>query len=358
MVPPEGIDKIQPTTLPADFGEWDSGDAPAEAPVEVNGFDRFPGSVAAPKPPTKPATARVAVLPAADRMPPSAPPPLRKPVRRYPEPEPVYQVPQSQDADLDDLQEMDEKKAKQKKMFIAAGVAALVLAAGAVGYLKLNSKPAPTNQPTTTQVITTGTTGAAETTETASSAPLKPGATPAANSPQTTAPVAAPPEAPSGLGSRQSEAMSRSLNAPSRISTDLKALGASQAAPTSGFSPAGMDMGNGNGIFTPGNGPKVKVEAPKKVSISAGIAVVLLVQKTAPVYPPIARSARVSGTVVIQATISRNGAIESPRAVSGPAMLRQAALDAVKTWRFRPYLLDGQPVEVDTTVNVVFNLGS
>jgi protein TonB len=61
---------------------------------------------------------------------------------------------------------------------------------------------------------------------------------------------------------------------------------------------------------------------------------------------------------VIQATISKNGTIENSRAISGPAMLRQAALDAVKTWRFRPYLLDGQPVEVDTTVNVVFNLGS
>jgi protein TonB len=60
---------------------------------------------------------------------------------------------------------------------------------------------------------------------------------------------------------------------------------------------------------------------------------------------------------VIQATISKNGTIENSHAVSGPTMLRQAALDAVKSWRFRPYLLDGEPVEVDTTVNVVFNLG-
>jgi protein TonB len=60
--------------------------------------------------------------------------------------------------------------------------------------------------------------------------------------------------------------------------------------------------------------------------------------------------------VVIQATISKNGGVGNLRVVSGPAMLRQSALDAVKNWRFRPYLLDGEPVEVDTAVNVTFAL--
>jgi protein TonB len=170
-----------------------------------------------------------------------------------------------------------------------------------------------------------------------------------------TAPVATPAPEP-GLG-KQAEMMKSQLNAPSKISNDLKALGGSQPAPNAGFSPAGMDMNGSSPVFSTGNGPKVKVEAPKKVTISNGIAVGLLVQKTAPIYPPIAKSARVQGTVVIQATISKNGTIENSHAVSGPTMLRQAALDAVKSWRFRPYLLDGEPVEVDTTVNVVFNLG-
>lgn len=357
MVPPEGIDKIQPTTLPADFGEWDSGDAPAEEPADANGFDRFPAPPAPLKPAPRAATARVAVLPTAERIPPPPPPPPpappRRPVRHYPEPEPVYQRPQTQDVDLDDLEE-EEGKGKQKKMIIAGAVAALVLAVGAVGYFKISSKPATPNQPTTTQVIPAGPAGTAAPIETASSAPSKPTA---ANSQQTATPETVTPAEPTGLGSKQSEAMNRSLNAPSRIKNDLAALGASQPAPSGGFSPQGMDMGNASGVFTPGNGPKVKVAAPQKVSISAGIAVGLLVQKTAPIYPPIARSARVQGTVVIQATISKNGTIQNYRAVSGPAMLRQAALDAVKSWRFRPYLLDGQPVEVDTTVNVVFSLG-
>jgi serine/threonine-protein kinase len=103
----------------------------------------------------------------------------------------------------------------------------------------------------------------------------------------------------------------------------------------------------------PVNPPKL----PQKVNISAGVAVGMLLEKTAPTYPPIAKAARVSGTVILQATISKTGTIENLRVVSGPPMLQQAALDAVKTWRYRPYLLFGEPVEVETTVNVIFTLG-
>jgi protein TonB len=114
--------------------------------------------------------------------------------------------------------------------------------------------------------------------------------------------------------------------------------------------------GTAGNVFTGQNGPKVKIAAPTKMSISAGVAGGLLVQKTAPVYPQMAREARVSGTVVIQATITKTGTVENLRAVSGPAMLRQSALDAVKTWRYKPYLLDGEPVDVETTVSVTFSM--
>jgi protein TonB len=82
----------------------------------------------------------------------------------------------------------------------------------------------------------------------------------------------------------------------------------------------------------------------------------MLIEHTPPVYPPIAKAARVSGTVVLQALIGKDGGIESLHVVSGPAMLQQAALDAVKSWVYRPYLLNGKPVEVETTVNVIFTL--
>jgi protein TonB len=101
----------------------------------------------------------------------------------------------------------------------------------------------------------------------------------------------------------------------------------------------------------------VKAEAPKKVAISGGVATGMLLQKTIPIYPPIAKAARVQGTVVLQATISKTGTIENLRVISGNAMLQSSAMDAVRSWRYRPYLLNGEPVEVETTVNVVFTLG-
>jgi protein TonB len=103
--------------------------------------------------------------------------------------------------------------------------------------------------------------------------------------------------------------------------------------------------------------PVVKAATLKKVNISAGVMVGLLLQKTQPIYPPIAKAARVQGTVVLQAVISKTGSIENLRVISGPQMLQQSALDAVKSWRYRPYLLNNEPVEVETTVNVVFTLG-
>lgn len=83
----------------------------------------------------------------------------------------------------------------------------------------------------------------------------------------------------------------------------------------------------------------------------------MLIQKTPPVYPAIAKSARVAGTVELHAIIAKNGTIKNLQVVSGPEMLRQAAVDAVRTWRYRPYKLDNEPAEVETTINVVFTLG-
>jgi len=90
--------------------------------------------------------------------------------------------------------------------------------------------------------------------------------------------------------------------------------------------------------------------------VSSGVMQGMLIYKVIPTYPAIAQAIRTSGTVDLQATISRTGTIENLRVMSGPAILRQAALDAVKQWRYRPYMLNGQPVEVETTVEVDFTL--
>ena len=81
-----------------------------------------------------------------------------------------------------------------------------------------------------------------------------------------------------------------------------------------------------------------------------------LIHQVNPVYPPPARQARVHGVVVLEAVISTEGSIESLRVVTGHPLLNQAALDAVKQWRYRPTMLNGDPVEVITTVTVTFNL--
>ena len=98
-------------------------------------------------------------------------------------------------------------------------------------------------------------------------------------------------------------------------------------------------------------------QAPEAVTISPEEAAGLLLGKTAPVYPPIAKAARVSGTVVVQVAISETGAVENLRIDSGPAMLQQAALDAVMTYTYRPYLLNNKPAKVLTKVYVTFTLG-
>jgi protein TonB len=103
--------------------------------------------------------------------------------------------------------------------------------------------------------------------------------------------------------------------------------------------------------------PVVRSEAEGPVRVSGQVEAGLIVERTMPTYPAIVREAGVQGTVVLAATISKNGTIENLRVLSGPAMLQQAALDAVKTWRYRPYRLDGEPVEVETTINVIFTLG-
>jgi protein TonB len=83
----------------------------------------------------------------------------------------------------------------------------------------------------------------------------------------------------------------------------------------------------------------------------------LLISKVMPVYPAIAKAAHVSGTVELAGTISRVGAIENLRVISGNPMLTRAAMDAVQQWRYRPYQLNGEAVDVETTIRVVFLLG-
>lgn len=81
-----------------------------------------------------------------------------------------------------------------------------------------------------------------------------------------------------------------------------------------------------------------------------------LIHRVEPPYPPLARSARVQGLVILRAIISKTGTIENVQVVSGHPMLVKAARDAVSQWQYRPYVLNGEPVEVETQVTVNFTL--
>ena len=124
--------------------------------------------------------------------------------------------------------------------------------------------------------------------------------------------------------------------------------------------PEGTTGATGNTASLFHNTPPAVVASsqPQKVRVSNGVTQGLLYYSTTPAYPIIARTARVSGTVVLAATISTTGTIENLRVISGHPMLRQAAIDSVQNWRYHPYRLNNQPVEVETTINVVFSLGT
>ena len=118
-----------------------------------------------------------------------------------------------------------------------------------------------------------------------------------------------------------------------------------------GGGPGGPGMPGGTGA-----NPVVVQALVGPKTISQGVALGLLIHRVVPQYPAIGRAVRAEGTVILQATISKSGTIENLRVVSGPPLLQQAALDAVRQWQYKPYLLNGQPVEVETTVNVEFKL--
>ena len=94
--------------------------------------------------------------------------------------------------------------------------------------------------------------------------------------------------------------------------------------------------------------PKLSKSAPvvQRVRVSQGVTKGMVVYRIEPTYPPLARQARIQGVVVLTAMIDRDGNIQNLRLVSGHPMLAPAAIDAVKHWRYKPFLLNGQPVEV------------
>ena len=180
----------------------------------------------------------------------------------------------------------------------------------------------------------------------------------------------APPPAPrietvrTASTSASAPTLGHPFNGPRTIPESLPDL--SDAPPTS--TPGGTGMGDPNGLASvlanaTTNGPSIRVAsvrpAPKgPLHISTGVSTGLLLAPIVPIYPRIAVAAHVEGIVKIEALISKSGHVEGAHVVSGPEMLRQSALEAIRNARYTPYLLNGLPTEVETTITVNFKLAS
>ncbi len=140
---------------------------------------------------------------------------------------------------------------------------------------------------------------------------------------------------------------------------DVGAVGVMGGVP--GGVPGGQAGGVLGGIIggvTGSNVPPPPRETPKRIRVGGQVQQARLISQPRPIYPPLAKQARIQGTVRLQAIIAKDGSIAQLEVLSGHPLLQQAALQAVGQWRYQPTLLNGEPVEVVTTVEVVFTLSS
>lgn len=179
-----------------------------------------------------------------------------------------------------------------------------------------------------------------------------------------------PPAPPMKAVKMVSQIVNGQLLAPNKIPKQVKMIKEEEAPPPAmgvaggvvGGVPGGQPGGVIGSLISTANhasstpAPKA-AEIPKRLVVSQGVSLGLLQSQVEPVYPMIAQRAHVQGTVTLRAIISTQGTIESLKVVEGHPMLVAAAMDAVKQWRYRPYMLSGQPVEVETTVFVNFHMG-
>jgi protein TonB len=164
----------------------------------------------------------------------------------------------------------------------------------------------------------------------------------------------------------QTDIVNGALRTPTKIPQKIQMIKEDEAPPSMasagvvGGVPGGIPGGQMGGVIggiissTPVAVPKVAT--PQRVRVSQGVSSGLLIRRVQPNYPPLARQARIQGTVILHAVISKDGSITGLQLVSGHPMLAPAAIEAVKQWKYKPYLLNGEPVEVDTEVQVNFTL--
>jgi protein TonB len=174
-----------------------------------------------------------------------------------------------------------------------------------------------------------------------------------------------PAAAPVRVVRAVSEMVNNQLRTPTRIPDKIQMIKEEEAPPDLGAGgvpggvPGGIPGGAAGGVIggiVSSTAAIPKQVAVQRVRVSTGVATGLLIRKVTPNYPQLAKQARIQGTVVLQAEISKDGTIQNLQLISGHPMLAPAAIEAVKQWRYKPYLLNGEPVAVETQVVVNFSL--
>jgi len=135
------------------------------------------------------------------------------------------------------------------------------------------------------------------------------------------------------------------------------------AAGVVGGVPGGVPGGSAGGVLggiigsnAPPPPPPPKAATPKRIRVGGQVESAKLIFKPQPEYPPLAKMARIQGTVRLEAIISKDGTIQDLKVIQGHPLLVKAALEAVQRWRYQPTLLNGDPVEVVTEIDVNYTL--
>jgi periplasmic protein TonB len=164
----------------------------------------------------------------------------------------------------------------------------------------------------------------------------------------------------------QTDIVNGQLRTPTKIPEKIQMIKEDEAPPpvmsasgVVGGVPGGIPGGQMGGVIGGiiSSAPMVpKIATPQRIRVSQGVTQGMILRKVQPAYPPLARQARIQGPVVLQAEIGKDGSIQNLRLISGHPMLAPAAIEAIKQWKYKPYILNGEPVEVETTITFNFTL--
>lgn len=359
MASPEAMNRKRTETLPADFNGWDDKEVPSTLPPDFREFD--PSSESEDEAPvvvqpiTTPASESRNSKTAANNVGAAT---LRESGKSQPISRPIAEKAR-------DRRVEPEEQRKSHKGLIIGGIAATVVLGGAATFML--SKRTATKVPIAAAPV------AAAAQSVAPPQPLPGAEKPAPGKLETppapavsSVPQPAQPDAQDTVAAQDPPqaviAPVGMQSGPSRIAANLKQSKQPDAPPPSGFSASGLTgMAGGNSgpmkLFSGNSKPQVQAALPSVVDVPGSQALAMVTRRTDPIYPPIAKSVGTAGTVQLEVSVGKDGSVQGVRVLGGPRLLEEAAADAVKRWKFRPYTINNQPVNMKTTVSIVFTLG-